>query len=181
MKPREKTTMSPAAYFGTGVAVGLFIGVITGFLTHSILFEDAGTDDLPRGIDTSIEELSNRSSEENWQRDGRLIDDRQDRAHDATPAQVNDDGARTHEEQTDGSDAPNANTPNTNTPTPAQNDALPSAPSNAAADDGLRDLDNWPDAADDGASTEDEFEERPTPGGGRLSQDPSVPYNPPEE
>lgn len=52
--------MSPAGYFGTGVALGVLIGVFVGFIAHGIMREDtpAETSSSAREIDTTMDRFA---------------------------------------------------------------------------------------------------------------------------
>lgn len=158
--PKQK--MSPVGYFGTGVAVGLLIGIFTGFLAYGILSEDEGLHEPPRGFDTSVQDLSER------QRGADRLD--------AAPADFWDEGAQTPQDTSvtdprppDAQDADDADN--------GTKDAPKDPPTG-----GIRDLDNWPEPSDNGVEDDAvEDEQWPNPGGGRLADDPSIPFSPPEE
>lgn len=166
MKKSPKQSMSPAGYFGTGVGVGLLIGIFIGFLAYGILSEDDAHEEPARGFDTSLQDLSAQPSDS----------DRLDPA----PANLWDD--EPEESAADTRDASQADT--------EEDDRSDSRPSPQQASEatspersgGIRDIDNWPDPADNGAEEDAAEEDQwPNPGGGRLANDPAIPFSPPEE
>lgn len=149
-------SMSPAGYFSTGVAVGLLVGVFVGFIAHGILKQDSATaasdaDLYPQRLDAS-DALAPAPSTI-WGDDA-----------ETPPPPVRDDA-----------------------PTPASPEDSPRP--DATADDpfvhGQKVIPAWPPTNEDATAPSDEEEDdtptRPNPGGARLSDDPSVSFDAPED
>lgn len=162
MEVPPKQKMSPVGYFGTGVAVGLLIGIFTGFLAYGILSEDEGLHETPSGFDTSVQDLSER------QRDADRLD--------AAPPNFWDE----HSQVPQGNSEDEAREPDAQRPNDA-GDRIENVREDAPTG-GIRDLDNWPEPSDNGVEDDAVEEDQwPNPGGGRLADDPSIPFSPPEE
>lgn len=165
--------MTPGGYFGTGVALGVLIGVFAGFMAAGILRSDTSPGERD-GIDAALDRMG--------------VPDEDDQRLDRAPADLwnASDDAKTALPPTAGENektGADGEEPTEDAPAPTGDDA----------DDpyvhGQQDLPDWPDAKEGtdaevrtGDDDADEAEETgPTPGGARLPKDPDASFDAPED
>lgn len=162
-------SMSPSGYFGTGVALGVLIGVFAGFMAHSILRPDPASN-TANGIDTALDRMDGGpADDQRLERAPADLWDENEDARTAPPPTIDADEETDADGEKHADDAPDA------------------------ADDphvhGQQELPDWP-AEEDGTDAEvrsgeedaeDIKSDGPTPGGARLPEDPDASFDAPED